>query len=309
MSVSVGVHRVLDELLGPSRFVPGVGRSMGNPNYKEISAMIGNCLTRDVRLFLKTDTLAGLGQEAIALVSAMREWGWTPVDSDVKVQSWGMRTGIDLVATARDGTVILIELKTGSKDTFVSNTAINCRRPFGFIESYPVNRALVQALLTKYCAVADGKLPQSAEVAVIHVDRADVSLFTAKSRPWYKDFERMTERIVQMIGECQVKVCAEKIQELQRVQAEATQPLTGTTPSQKRRRRTEEDSSGPVLWTVIARRQKARRRKPSAADASVKGDGDAKPRKKQRRRRSTPPDRQSKGNSAPKGKPSRKCST
>lgn len=268
--------------------------------------MIGNCLTRDIRAYIETETLAGLGREAIALITAMREWGWRAVDSDVKVEQWGLRTGIDLLAKARDGTLILIELKTGSKQVFVANTASHCKRPFDFIDSFPLNRALVQALLTKHCAVADGKVGPNTEVAVIQVDKADVSLFTAKSRNWYERFESMGSKIVNMIIASRNKLQVERDRERQMALEEASRQPDGNAPGRRKRKQAAEDRpESPVVWTEIARRaRKQKRRKASERDAE-----DATPQRKPRSRRSTPSGRPSKKRNGSTDKPSRRDST
>lgn len=81
--------------------------------------------------------------------------GWTPWKAQVPVCNWhaGLGTCIDLLAKDSDGSLILIEVKTGYHDNFIEpirqhGQTLMFERPLHAIQASPLNYALLQALVS-----------------------------------------------------------------------------------------------------------------------------------------------------------------
>lgn len=109
--------------------------------------------------------------------------GWTPWKAQVPVCSWhaGLGTCIDLLAKDSDGSLILIEVKTGYQDNFAqpirqNGQTLMLERPLHAIQASPLNYALLQALVSwfMYHTIYSDEIKCS-KLYVLHVSHNGVS--------------------------------------------------------------------------------------------------------------------------------------
>ena len=123
----------------------------------------------------------GVVRKVIAL---FKKNHWRPWKAQVPVCSWhtGLGTCIDLIAQQRDGSLVLIEVKTGYRGNFdqaikKNGTELAFERPLDSVPVSPLNYSLLQALVSWYMyhETYDDRIKCS-QLYVLHICSDVVSL-------------------------------------------------------------------------------------------------------------------------------------
>lgn len=118
------------------------------------------------------------------VIALFKRNDWVPWKAQVPVCCWhtGLGTCIDLIAQQRDGSLVLIEVKTGYRDNFNKTMKKNgielaFERPLDNVPVSPLNYALLQALVSWYMyhETYDDRIKCS-QLYVLHICPDAVSL-------------------------------------------------------------------------------------------------------------------------------------
>ena len=129
-----------------------------------------------------------------SLLAAFRQWGWTLRMSEVAVASGPYGTAADLLVVDAANQPILVELKTGMKDTFELNPKhARLEHPLEAYTSCAEHHALLQALATSLMLVATYGIVARVRVVLVNdegvrmygdEDTAKVDAFIGALRVW-----------------------------------------------------------------------------------------------------------------------------
>jgi hypothetical protein len=164
------------------------GPAFGSRIDKELQTWTDICQDDDpVKQRLFAATCHDVVRKVIAL---FKKNNWRPWKAQVPVCSWhtGLGTCIDLIAQQRDGSLVLIEIKTGYRGNFDQTVTKNGAElafdyPLDSIPVSPLNYALLQALVSWYMyhETYDDRI-KCTQLHVLHIQSDAVTLVGVPAR-------------------------------------------------------------------------------------------------------------------------------
>lgn len=143
----------------------GMGRAMGTRTHAQIQAAM---LVDHVGFRNMFGTMVPAARQVLSYIVNKRNW--IPLRPEVPVydETMGVCARFDIVAAKPDGTLIFIEVKTGSKHCFES-TGADMEGPLrGVLRDSDLNRALVQLAASVMIALRAHRKIQAFEAYVFH---------------------------------------------------------------------------------------------------------------------------------------------